>query len=86
MSNTQSAKKAVRQGEKRKTLNLRRTREMRILIKEVRELVAGNKQAEATKLLSKTYKAIDKAAKTGVIKSNTADRKKSRITRLVAKK
>lgn len=86
MPNTQSAKKAVRQGEKRKTLNLRRTREMRTLIKEVRELVAGSKQEEAIKLLPQTYKAIDKAAKTGVIKSNTADRKKSRITKLVAKK
>jgi ribosomal protein S20 len=36
--------------------------------------------------LSTAYKAIDKATKKGVIKKNTADRKKSRLARLVSKK
>ena len=35
--------------------------------------------AGAEKLLPAAYKAIDKAMKRGVIKGNTADRKKSRL-------
>jgi len=35
--------------------------------------------------LSKVYKDIDKAAKKGVIKKNTASRKKSRISALIKK-
>jgi len=40
---------------------------------------------EAKKLLPKLYKALDKAAKVGLIKKNTASRKKSRLTKLVLK-
>ena len=38
-----------------------------------------------TMSLSAAYKAIDKAAKRGIIKPNTAARKKSRLARAVAK-
>ena len=38
---------------------------------------------EAKKLLPQVYKFLDKAAKTGLIKKNTASRKKSRITKLL---
>ena len=41
--------------------------------------------AEAEKALSSVYKAIDKAAKRGVIKKNTAARKKSRIVKYMHK-
>jgi small subunit ribosomal protein S20 len=40
---------------------------------------------EAKKLLPQVYKILDKAAKVGVIKKNTAARKKSRITKLITK-
>jgi small subunit ribosomal protein S20 len=40
---------------------------------------------EAKKLLPQVYKLLDKAAKTGLIKKNTANRKKSRIARLLIK-
>lgn len=48
-------------------------------VKKMRKLVAGGKLDEAQKMLPETYKAIDKAAKRGVIKENTAARKKSRL-------
>jgi small subunit ribosomal protein S20 len=35
--------------------------------------------------LSKAFQAIDKAAKRGVIKKNTASRKKSRLAKAMAK-
>jgi len=43
------------------------------------------RREEAIKLLPSAYKAIDKACKTGVIKKNTAARKKSRLMKLIAK-
>jgi len=43
------------------------------------------KKAEAQTSLSAAYKAIDKALKGGLIKKNTAARKKSRLAALVKK-
>jgi len=82
---TKSAKKALRQNKKRRARNIRRKRAFKDIIKTIRKLVLENKKEEAKKLLPKAYKAIDKAAKTGVIKKNTASRKKSRLTKLVNK-
>lgn len=80
---TRSSQKALRQSFRRQKLNLRRKRKFKGLVKEARELVSLKKIAEAQKLLPKIYQALDKAAKIGVIKKNTASRKKSRITKLV---
>ncbi|MCD6283835.1 30S ribosomal protein S20 [bacterium] len=82
---SKSAKKALKQNIKRKAINLKRKRKMRELIKKFRKLILENKKEEAKKLLPSVYKAIDKAAKRGVIKKNTASRKKSRLTRLINK-
>jgi small subunit ribosomal protein S20 len=83
---TKSAKKALRQNVRRKARNIQKKKKIKDLIKEVRSLVSQNKIEEAKKLLPKIYKALDKAAKTGLIKKNTASRKKSRITISVNKK
>ena len=73
---TKSAKKALRQSKKRRTLNLRRLGTMRENIKNIKKLVEENKKEEAQKLLPQTYKAIDKAFKRNILKKNTAARKK----------
>lgn len=80
---TKSAKKALKQNRKKRVFNLRRNRTMRSLIKETRELIAEKKKEEALKLLPKTFQAIDKAAKKGVIKKNNAARKKSRLSKAI---
>ncbi len=54
-------------------------------VKAVKDLVLEKKQSEANKLLPKAYKAIDKALKSGIIKKNTAARKKSRLNALIKK-
>lgn len=77
---TKGAKKAHRSSLRKRVYNLRRRRTMNELVKEMRELIVGGKKAEATKLMPATQKAIDKAAKRGIIKPNTAARKKSRLT------
>ncbi len=82
---TRSAKKAVKASARKKVFNDRRLRSMREEVKSVKSLVAGKKTDEAGVSLSKAYQAIDKAAKRGVIKKNTAARKKSRLATAIAK-
>jgi len=80
-----SAKKALRQNSKRKTHNVAYKQKMKSLLKETRILVGTQKIEDAKKALPAIYKALDKAAKEGVIKPNTAARKKSRISLLINK-
>lgn len=83
MANTSSAKKAHAASVRKAVFNLRRKRAMKSAVKEVRELVSAKKKGEAEKLLPAAYKALDKAAKRGVIKANTAARNKARLTKAV---
>lgn len=82
---TKSAKKALRQSVRRRKGNIRKKEKFKNLLKEARRLVSQKKIEDAKKLLPQIYKSLDKAAKTGVIKKNTAARKKSRITILINK-
>ena len=82
---TKSAKKALRQSLRRRVRNIQKKRKIKNLIKQVKNLVSQKKLEEAKKLLPQVYKLLDKAAKTGLIKKNTASRKKARITKLINK-
>lgn len=86
MAITKSAKKAIRQSEKRRERNLVYKNNIKKLVKKLRNLVSAKKQDEAKKILPDVYAALDKAAKVGVIKKNNADRRKSRLTKLIEKK
>ncbi len=79
---TSSAKKALRSSKRKKVFNLRRKNEMQSVIKEYKKLVAAKKTNEAQKLIPKLQKVIDKAQKRGLIKKNTASRKKSRLLKI----
>ena len=76
-------KKSVRQSLRRRVFNDRRRRAMKRVIKSIKKLIHDHDIASAKELLPQAYKAIDKAAKRGVIKKNTAARKKSQISRIV---
>lgn len=82
---TKSAKRAIRGSLRKKVYNDRRKKAMKDVTKEVRALATAKDKKAAQELLSKAYKAIDKAAKTNVIKKNTAARKKSRLAKLIKK-
>lgn len=79
---TKSATKAMRAAARKRVMNLRRTRAMNGAERDVEKLVAAGKIAEAKKIVPAAYAAIDKAAKRGVIKANTAARRKSRMSRI----
>lgn len=79
MAITKSAKKAHRASLRKRVYNLRRKTAMKDVVKQVSDLLASGNASEAEKLVPQAQKAIDKAAKRGVIKKNTAARKKSRL-------
>lgn len=83
---TKSAKKALRQNIKRRAENKIRKRNLKILIKDARANAAQSDRNKKELVLPSIYKALDKAAKSGLIKKNSASRKKSRLAKLMAKK
>jgi len=83
MAKTSSAKKAKRVADRRHVFNLRRQKAMKDVLKEISKLVDSKKGKEAAALLARVYQAIDKAAKRGVLKANTASRTKSRLSKRI---
>ena len=79
---TTSAKKALRGSLVKKARNDRNKKAVKESVKNIEKLVKEKKKDEAKKLLPVAYSAIDKAAKRGVFKKNTASRKKSRLSKI----
>ena len=75
---TQSAKKALRQNIKRRAINVGRK-------KALKEAIKNYKKSPSADLLSLVYQKLDKAAKTNILKKNTASRLKSRLSALLRK-
>ena len=80
MANTFSALKRVRQFERRTEFNRQTKSRLRHAIREMRRTLTGKDPKAATALLPKTFSIIDRSAKKGVIKKNTAARYKSKLT------
>jgi small subunit ribosomal protein S20 len=77
---TRTAKKALRQNRARYTKNAAQKAELAKVVKNYKKLVAAKNLDEAAKQLSLVYQKLDKAAKTHLIKKNTASRLKSRLS------
>lgn len=82
---TSSAKKALRSSKRKRVYNIRRKKDAKDTVKELRSLAVAGKKKEAEALLSKTFQALDKAAKGNTIKKGNASRKKARLAKLVSK-
>ena len=80
MANTVSALKRVRQTERRTAVNRMRKSRLRHQIRAFRRLVQAKDANGAQTALPQTFSMIDRAAKWGIIKKNTAARYKSRLT------
>jgi len=85
MAITSSAKKAIGVAKRRGVFNARRKKELKDSIKDISNLITAGSKKEAEAMLPRVYKAIDKAAKRGVLKANTASRTKSRITKRIGR-
>jgi small subunit ribosomal protein S20 len=79
---TKSAKKALRGSLVKKAMNDRNKKAIKESAKNIEKLVKEKKKDEAKKLLPNAYSVIDKACKRGVIKKNTASRKKARLSKI----
>jgi len=79
---TTSAKKALRGSLVKKAMNDRNKKNIKESVKKIEKLVKEKNKAEAKKLLPEAYSVIDKATKRGVIKKNTASRKKARLSKI----
>jgi small subunit ribosomal protein S20 len=82
MAITKNAKKAHRASLKKHVFNVRRKRVLTSATKETKKLIGTDVKA-ASESLAKAYQAIDKAAKKGIIKKNTASRRKSRLAQAI---
>ena len=79
MVNTYSALKRVRQTERRTEINRKNKTRLRHSIRAMRRALAGKDPKAAVELLPKTFSVIDRSAKSGIIKTNTAARYKSKL-------
>ena len=79
MAITKNAKKAERASQNKRVYNIRKKVILHDAVKSFRTEVGKGNTKEAEALLPAVFKALDKSAKKGVIKDNTADRRKSRL-------
>ena len=83
MPNLKASKKALASSKNKQLFNQRKKTQMKKAVKKVRDLTKDGKPQEAQQHMAAAYQAIDKAMKRGVIKQNTAARKKSRLEKMV---
>ena len=84
MANTKSAAKRARQTTRRTLANQRALTAVKNSLKTVRAALKAGKKDEARVLIQSFASVVDKAAKTGRIHKNAANRHKSNVARALA--
>ena len=85
MANIKSAKKRILIAEKNRVRNVAFKTSIKTAVKKVLELANGEDKDALNASLSKAYQLCDKAVSKGILHTNTAARKKSRLTKAVNK-
>lgn len=83
MANIKSSKKAIKVIAKKTDNNHEAKAQVKNLIKDIEKLIAANDKEKASELFKKFQKECDEALSKGLIKSNTADRQKSRLSQKI---
>ncbi len=83
MANTVSSLKRVRTTERRTEINRARKSRMKSAVKAFRKIIAEKNLESAVKGLPSLFSTVDRMAKCGLIKKNTAARYKSRMSKRV---
>lgn len=83
MANTKSAKKANRSSLRKRQFNLTTKAKLKTALKNLRK-AAVSTGSDINMSLSSAYSALDKAVKTRFIPKQRADRKKSRLAKLIS--
>lgn len=79
-----SAFKALRQDKKKAMRNRKVKSDVAALVRRVRKAIEAKDSAKAQDWFAQAVKKIDRAAQKGIMKKNTAARKKSRLSKAVA--
>ena len=85
MANIKSAKKRIRQNEKRRVHNRRYTSTARTYVKQARTLIEEGKLTEAEEAVRMACKMLDKSGRKHVIHPRNAARRKGRLMAALAK-
>lgn len=83
MANIKSSKKAIKVIAKKTENNHELKARVKNLIKETEKAIASSDKEKANALLKDVQKYLDQAVSKGLVKSNTADRQKSRLSNKV---
>ena len=83
MPNTRSAKKALRQNRRRYIRNRAVRQRIKRWTKKLMAIINEGSKEKAEQVFSFLTKLLDKAAKRNIIHKNKANRKKSRLQRLI---
>lgn len=83
MPNIKSSKKAVKVIAKKTDNNHELKMRVQNLIKNCEKAIASNNLEEASNILKDMQKYTDKAVSKGLVKKNTANREKSRLTQKI---
>lgn len=83
MANTFSAIKRMRQTERKTLVNRMRKSRLRHQVRAIRALISHKDAQAAEAALPATFSLVDRSAKWGIIKKNTAARYKSRLVKRI---
>ena len=81
MAHSLSARKRVRQNEKRRSINRSRKSRIKTLVKRFEQTVGSGNVDAASREFATIVKSIDKVAASGTLHKKTAARKKSRLAK-----
>ncbi len=85
MANLSASIKDIRKTKKRTVFNSRLRERIKRVVKEFNKLITLKEFDKAVKILPRLNKTLDKAAKDGVLKGKTAQRKVSRLSKKLNK-
>ena len=85
MPHHKSAKKRVRQTIRRTERNRSQNSEMKTFVKKIKSAITEKNKEEALKNLPIVQSLLDRLAKRGILKTETASRRNSRLASQVAK-
>jgi len=83
MANSRSARKSIRKIERRSAVNRTRRSRVRSYVREVEDAIESGDAAAAASALKAAQPEIIRAAQKGILHSNTASRKVSRLAKRV---
>jgi len=81
MPTVKSAKKRLRQNEKRRERNRTAKSTLRTLLKNAEKAIEGDDKEKAQKLVLEAARKLDKTAQKKIVHQNMASRKKSRLVK-----